>query len=99
MSARATIGAVLLAFATVAIAGDLAYADAAALSDRDEEALSKSEYEGFVYAHGESIGQAVIACVDSDNAPKVIQLGVIAQLDAQGRVVRTWRRDDDPLTL
>jgi hypothetical protein len=98
MAGRLVAVAAGLAFATVAAAAGLTYAEAAALSDRDEEALPAEAYQRLVAAHGEAIGQALTACVDSSYDKPTISISVIVELDAHGRVTRSWRRDEDGLT-
>lgn len=95
---RALVGVACLAFASLAVSAGLSYAEALARSDRDEASLSAADTETLLAAHAELIGNAVMACMDQRNPPAKILLGVIMELDAQGRVVRTWRRDEDPLT-
>jgi hypothetical protein len=95
---HASLGAACLVFACVAGAAGLTYAQAQAQSDRDEASLSSAETEALLTAQGELIGNAVTACVDMRNPPDKIQVGVIMELNAQGQVVRTWRRDDDALS-
>jgi hypothetical protein len=98
MKARTTIGAVLLALATTAAAGDANYTRMRALAERDEATVPAAESEAFVTRQGEVAGKAVMACFDASNPPKRISLAVVMELGADGRVVRTWRRDDDRLT-
>ena len=98
MNARTTIGAVMLGLATTAVAGDANYTQMRALAERDEATVPAAESEAFTTRQGEVAGRAVMACVDSSDPPRRISLAVVMELGADGRVVRTWRRDDDRLT-
>jgi len=62
MKARTTIGAVLLALATTAAAGDANYTRMRALAERDEATVPAAESEAFVTRQGEVAGKAVMAC-------------------------------------
>ena len=95
---RALVAAACVAFACLAGAVGLTYDEARVLSDRDEEGLPKDRFEALVAAQGELIGNAVLACMHLREQPDKVRLGVIMELGEQGRVVRTWRRDDDALT-
>ena len=98
MRVRALLCAAVLAAAPVA-ATELSYAEANALSDRDEASLSPAQMEALVSAHGQALGEAIPACVDRDNPPARITSAVILELDAAGRVMRTWHGDETPMTL
>ncbi|MGH8028567.1 MAG: hypothetical protein ACREO3_01400 [Arenimonas sp.] len=98
MRARWLAVVVVLALPSFAAAGALDYAQALALAERDEATLTPAENDVFLPIQGETAGRAIMACLDTSHPPAHIHVSVVMELDASGRVVRTWREDDAPLT-
>lgn len=88
-----------LALASLAAAGELTYAQARTLAERDEATVSLAEAERFFGAQGTALAAAVEACLDRDNPPAHVALAVVMEFDAQGRVARTWRADERRMTV
>ena len=99
MRARQLLLGPLLAFASTAGAGELDYAQARALAERDEATVPPAQAEHFFTAQGKALAVAVEACLDRDNPPSHVALAVVMEFDAEGRVARTWRADDQRMTV
>lgn len=96
------IGGALLAALLVPAAATSAqavegYAQAKARADADEAALPALA-ASTLRAAQERLSQAAVAqCATQD--PDLSAFVVVAQLDAEGRVARTWRQGDSPLAM
>jgi len=90
----------LLALATSALAAPTAGYDAAlALATKDEAALSPDQAAALIVSQGDVGGRALAQC-RTDNGGILADLAaftVVLELDAAGKVVRTWRDGDSPI--
>lgn len=90
----------LLALATAAIAAPTPGYDAAlALARKDEASLSPDQAAALIEAQGDVGGRALAQC-RTDSGGILADLSaftVVLQLDAQGKVVRTWRDGESPI--
>lgn len=70
------------------------YADAKALADRDEAAASKAQSGDLLASQGTAIDRIVPQCTWAAGPGGMPPFVVVAELDATGKVVRTWRAGD-----
>lgn len=87
----------LLLAASAQAAPDLDFSGAKRLADRDEASLTPQQMEALVTSQGALLdaGAAVCATPKPDLSPFV----VVVELDASGKVVRTWLQGDSPLAI
>jgi hypothetical protein len=73
------------------------YAQAKAKADADEAALPAADSQALLAAQDALLNEGIAACVtpNPDMAPFV----VVVELDAAGRIVRTWREGSTPLAI
>lgn len=89
----------LLALALLPFAGPAqtpqGFADAKAQADRDEASLDPVKRAAFQQAQSRQLETSVANCADPrhDTAAFVI----VVEVDARGRIVRTWRQGDTAL--
>lgn len=71
------------------------YKEAKAAADRDEASLNAGQRAMFGQAQSRQLDTAVTDCAspNPDTSPFV----VVAELDARGKIVRTWRQGDTAL--
>lgn len=93
-AALCAITLALTAFAAHA-ADPASFADAKALADRDEASLDATQREAFLQSQSRQLEAAVTNCASPN--PDLAPLVIAAQLDARGRIVRTWRQGDTAL--
>lgn len=90
--------AVLALFAITALAHETdGYAQAKAKADADEASLPAAEMRRLLTAQGELLAQLATACATPrpDTSPFV----VVMELDAEGRVINSWRKGATPLAI
>jgi hypothetical protein len=87
----------LLLLATGAAAADLDYTAARALAEHDEASLEPAQMQALVAAQGEAARAAFAACPVQSPDDDLSPFTVVMELDATGKVVRTWRHGDSPL--
>ena len=99
---RATALAALL-LAGPAVSAELSYEQAKANADRDEAALSPAFSQRLSQSQGKAIGDVLSVCMfeipHPGGHPDVTPFVVVMQLDAFGRIVRTWRQGSTPLAV
>jgi hypothetical protein len=84
-------------FAGVALAAALTYSDAKALADRDEASLGSSS-GALVEAQGTVLGPLLADCARSIGGADQSSFVVVMELDASGRIVKTWRQGSSPIS-
>ena len=89
--------ALTLLAGSVAAAPMLDYAEAKALADKDETSLSPQQSAELRSAQGALLETGTAACATPD--PDLSALVVVMELDAQGKVVRTWLQGSSPLAI
>jgi len=82
--------------ASVAHAGDMTFADAKTLADRDEGSLSAAQQQALVQAQAPVVQKALSSCLAA-NGPVPFSFAVVVELDSVGRVRKTWRSDESKL--
>lgn len=87
---------VLLIAAPAAFAGDMTFANAKALADRDEDSLSGAQKQALVQAQAPVVQAALSSCL-TVNGPKPFSFVVVVELDSTGSVRGTWRSDETKL--
>ena len=93
----------IVLIALVALSGALSaaptleYAEAKALADKDEASLAQAESESLHKAQGELLGAGTAACATPK--PDLSSFVVVMELDAEGRVVRTWLQGSSPIGI
>jgi hypothetical protein len=75
----------------------LEYAEAKALADKDEASLAPAEMENLRKAQGELLDTGTAACATPK--PDLSPFTVVMELDAQGKVVRTWLQGSSPIGI
>jgi len=75
----------------------LEYAEAKALADKDEASLAQAESIGLLKAQGELLGAGTAACATPK--PDLSPFTVVMELDAEGKVVRTWLQGSSPIGI
>lgn len=73
------------------------YAQAKAKADADEATLSPTDRQTLTAAQGETVDKGVSACATPN--PDMTPFVVVVELDASGRIVRTWREGGTPLAI
>ena len=96
MKSIACIVLALLA-GTVSAAPLLEYADAKALADKDEASLSSQQGAEMRAAQGTLLESGATACATPN--PDLSALVLVVELDAQGKIVRTWLQGNSPLAI
>ncbi|MBD8900588.1 hypothetical protein [Rhodanobacter sp. DHG33] len=86
----------LLIAAPAAFASDAAFANAKALADRDEGALSGEQQQALAQSQAPVVQAALSSCLGA-NGPKPFSFVVVVELDSTGEVMRTWRSDDSKM--
>lgn len=81
----------------VSAAPTLDYAEAKALSDKDEASLAQAESESLRKAQGELLDASTAACAMP--RPDLSPFVVVMELDAEGKVVRTWLQGSSPIGI
>jgi hypothetical protein len=89
----------LFVLSASALAGELSFEQASALSDRDEASLTPTQTEQLMKAQGQAGGESHAACFTAGVKRDLSPYTVIMQLDASGKVVRTWRQGTTPLAM
>ncbi|HYM86930.1 MAG TPA: hypothetical protein VET30_09360 [Pseudoxanthomonas sp.] len=82
---------------SVAAGPDLEYAEAKALADSDENSLPEEQSSKLVAAQGELMNSGIAACATPN--PDFSAFVVAMELDAGGKVIRTWLQGDSPLAI
>lgn len=96
MKLLALVTLALLAGPASAAAG-LEYAEAKSLADADEASLSPHQRAGLRDSQAALLASGTAACATP--APDLSALAVVMELDAQGKVVRTWLQGNSPLAI
>ena len=78
-----------------AVAGDAGYPQAHAWAQRDEASLEPAAYTAMVDSMSEVGGAAFKRCMPTPAPQTLAAFTVVLQLDAHGRVVRTWREGEE----
>ena len=94
-----SIAPLVLALLTGAVhaAPALEYAEAKDLADRDEAGLSAPQRAELRISQGTLLESGTAACATPN--PDLSALVVVMELDAQGKVVRTWLQGSSPLAI
>jgi hypothetical protein len=87
---------VLLIAAPVAFAGDITFAGAKALADRDESSLSGEQKQALIQAQAPVIQEALSSCL-AGSGQKPSSFVVVVELDSTGAVRTSWRSDESKL--
>jgi hypothetical protein len=91
----------LLALALLAspamAATELDYAAAKALADKDEASLGREQGSVLLDAQAKLLGDGIAACAMPN--PDFTPFVVVMELDASGKVIRTWLQGDSPLAI
>jgi len=77
-----------------AVAGDAGYDQVRAWAQRDEASLAPAAYTEMLDSMSEVGGAAFTRCMPTPAPETLAAFTVVLQLDAQGKVVRTWREGD-----
>lgn len=72
-------------------AASLSFAEAKVLADRDESAVSRVQSAALLASQGEAVDRIVPQCSWLAGPGGMPPFIVVAELDASGRVVATWR--------
>jgi len=98
---KSVLAALMIVLTNPAFAADLGYDQAKGYADRDEASLSPELSHKLVQSQGAAMGVVLPACMASIPHPNghtdLTPFVVVMQLDASGKVVRTWRHGGTPL--
>lgn len=89
--------ALAMTTASAAAAPALEYAEAKHLADQDEVSLPGASKSSLVAAQRELVDAGIAARATPN--PDFSAFVVVMELDAQGKVVRTWLQGDSPLAI
>ncbi len=78
-----------------AVAGDAGYAQVRALAQRDEASLAPAAYTAMLDSMSRVGGESFARCMPTPAPETLAPFTVVLQLDAQGKVLRTWREGDE----
>ena len=79
------------------VAGDAGYEQAKALAQRDEASLAPPAYAAMLDSMSRVGGESFARCMPTPAPETLGAFTVVLQLDAQGKVVRTWREGEEPV--
>jgi hypothetical protein len=85
-------------WSSTALAASLSYGEAKGFADRDEASLG-SAGQSLVEAQGQVGGPILGACGAQDRAVDLSPFVVVMELDARGKIVRTWRKGDSRIAI
>lgn len=98
MTARSILAFLLLLPAiSVHAAPDIGFTEAKRLADQDEASLTPQQTETLVTSQRTLLDAGAAACATPK--PDLSPFVVVAELDADGKVVRTWLQGDSPLAI
>jgi len=82
--------------AQLAYAGDMTFAEAKALADRDEGSLSVAQQQALVQAQAAVVQAAMSSCL-AVNRVAPFSFAVVVELDSAGKVRKTWRSEESAM--
>lgn len=91
------LSALALTSLSVVAGPALDYAGAKALADRDEDSLPEEQSGRLVAAQAGLMKSGITACATPQ--PDFSAFVVVMELDAEGKVVRTWLEGGSPLAI
>ena len=87
----------LLPSISVHAAPDIGFAEAKRLADQDEASLTPQQMETLVASQAAILDAGAAACATP--RPDLSPFVVVVELDADGKIVRTWLQGDSPLAI
>ena len=81
----------------VSTASALEYAEVKALADKDEASLAPEASASLLKLQGELLEAGAAACATP--TPDLSPFVVVLELDAQGKVLRTWLQGSSPIGI
>jgi hypothetical protein len=82
---------------SLSAAPTLEYAEVKSLADKDEASLAPADSEQLLKAQGELLNAGAAACATP--SPDLSPFVVVMELDAEGRIVRTWLQGSSPIGI
>ena len=82
---------------TLSAEATLDYAQAKTLADKDEASLAQAESASLLKAQGELLGAGTAVCATP--RPDLSPFTVVMELNAEGKVVRTWLHGSSPIGI
>lgn len=89
--------AMALASSVALAAGPQDYREAKARADQDEAGLPASSRAAFQQSQSRQLETSVGNCAMPN--PDLTPLVVVVEVDARGKILRTWRQGDTPLAI
>ena len=89
----------LLLFAAGATASELSYEQAKVHADRDEASLSSAQTQSLIESQGTAAGPSFSNCPPSTAHPDLSPFTVVMELNASGKVVRTWLKGNSEIAV
>ena len=89
----------LLLISAGAFASNLSYEQAKARADHDEASLSASQTGALIQSQGTASGASFSKCPPATPRPDLSPFTVVMELDASGKVVRTWRKGSSAIAV
>jgi len=96
---RIVLFAALAVSVLPALAAEQSYAAAKALADRDEASVSKAQSAALLQSQGAAIDRIVPLCGRAMEPAGMPPFVVVAELDAAGRIVATWREGNSDFAV
>ena len=80
-----------------AFAADLSYEQAKARADKDEASLTADQTSALIAAQGQAGGDSFANCPAPTANADLSPFSLVMELDASGKVVKTWLRGSSPI--
>ena len=95
---RKFVAPLLLASTSLVYAAGLTFADAKANADRDEASLGASA-GALIESQGKVLGPLLSRCAVNSDVADLTAFVIVMELDANGRVVHTWRSGTSAMAI
>ena len=89
----------LIFLSTASVAADLTYEQALTKADRDEASLSAAQTNALVAAQGAAAKSSFAKCPVPSPHADLSPFVLVMELDANGKVVRTWLHGSSPIAI
>lgn len=89
----------LLLVSAGAFASGLSYEQAKTRADRDEASLSAAQTGALIESQGAAAGDSFAKCPPTSSHPDLAPFTVVMELDASGKVVRTWLKGNSAIAV
>ena len=87
----------LLLLSAGTFAADLSYEQAKTRADKDEASLTAVQTEALIASQGQAGGASFGKCPPANANADLSPFSLVMELDASGKVIRTWLRGSSPI--